>query len=45
MKRIIIFIALTGAMVLASCGTRQHCDAYGGVEYNSNYDDSTEVQS
>jgi hypothetical protein len=29
MKRILIFIALAGAMALSSCATKAHCDAYG----------------
>lgn len=34
MKRFLIFIAL--AMILGSCATRAHCDAYGEVEAKEN---------
>jgi len=42
MKRIIILLSVIGTLILASCGTRQHCDAYGSVEYKT---DSTEIKS
>jgi len=38
MKRILIFIALAGTMVLSSCATRGHCDAYGNKSGNVDSD-------
>lgn len=42
MKKVFIFMALAGTMVLSSCATKGHCDAYGNKSGHID-NDSTET--